>query len=116
MLCKILEDMADALGLTLPEPNGEAQQQALQLLCDTLTELPSTNVWSEHADDETWRSATRFCRLHREVPGPGGVTYPGCDRLAWIGEKLLGARYSLKSVWPEPGVWSGWFESNRRRH
>ena len=116
LLCGVLEGLADNLQLEIPNADEQPQQEALERLSATLMELPSTNVWSQHADEKRWRSATRFCRLHGEVPGPGGVPYLGCDRLAWIGDKLLSARYSLKGIWPEPGVWSGWFESSRRRH
>jgi hypothetical protein len=79
-------------------------------------ELPSTDVWTTHDDEERWRKATVLCRLHGTVRGSDGTPYRACDRLAWIGDKMLKAKYDLKDIWPEPGVWSSWFESSRRRH
>lgn len=117
ILCEALDRVASDLEVAIPEPNAELQTEALGRLADVLMELPSTDVWTSHAEDAFLsRDLGHYCRLHRTVRGANGIDYRGCDRLAWIGDKLLNAKYGLKGIWPEPGVWSSWFESDRTRH
>lgn len=117
ILCEALDRVATDIELLLPDPNEEPQVAALRRLADVLMELPSTDVWSDHAKEKKREEdEERLCRLHGTVRGANGVDYRGCDRLAWIGDKLLNAKYGLKNIWPEPGVWSSWFECDRSRH
>ncbi len=74
------------------------------------------DVWHEDVREETWDAVSRWCRLHRPIHSGDGRSYLLCDHLAWVGSKLLNQTYELKDIWPEPGVWSSWFESGRSRH
>jgi hypothetical protein len=116
IVCEALDQIAEELDLRLQEANDEAYMVALRRLSDVLMELPSTDVWGAHDEPDRWEGARVFCRLHGTVHGTNGAPYTACDRLAWIGDKMLKAKYELKDIWPEPGVWSSWFESSRRRH
>lgn len=116
IVCQALDQIAKELDLPLLPATAEPHMAALRRLAEVLMELPSTDVWSEHVREARWLNASRFCRLHGNVRGSNNELYPGCDRLAWIGDKMLKAKYELADIWPEPGVWSTWFESSRRRH
>jgi len=116
IVCQALDRVAEELQLPLPDASDEAYIVALRRLGDVLMELPSTDVWTAHDEEARWRDAKVLCRLHGTVRGSDGTPYRACDRLAWIGDKMLKAKYELRDIWPEPGVWSSWFESSRRRH
>jgi hypothetical protein len=116
LVCEALDRVVEELDLPLPQADDRSYVSALRRLSDVLMEMPSTDVWGPHAEEKRWRKAKVFCRLHGTVRGSDGTPYTGCDRLAWIGDKMLKAKYDLKDIWPEPGVWSSWFESSRRRH
>jgi hypothetical protein len=116
IVCEALDQVAQELDLRLPQADDQSYVSALRRLSDVLMEMPSTDVWATHGEEERWRNTNVFCRLHGTVRGSDGTPYTACDRLAWIGDKMLKAKYNLKDIWPEPGVWSSWFESSRRRH
>ena len=110
IVCEALNRIVEELDLELPSTNDEAAVDSIRHLADVLMQLPGTNVWTDHAVQPDG------CRLHGAVRGTLGDSYTGCDRLGWIGDKLLNAKYGVKDIWPEPGVWSSWFESSRARH
>lgn len=116
IVCEALDQIADDLDLGLLPANEEPCVEALRRLIDVLIELPSTDVWGSHSERDPWPEGEPYCRVHGSVRGANAIDYRGCDRLAWIGDKLLNTRFGTKNLWPEPGVWSSWFESNRRRH
>ncbi len=116
IVCEAVDRIVDDLDLPVPPPIDEPYTAVLRRLGDVLMELPSTDVWTGDVEEDRWRNSAVFCRLHGTVLGSGGEPYQGRDRLGWIGDKMLKAKYELKDIWPEPGVWSSWFESSRRKH
>lgn len=98
---------------------------SLSHVADELRELlmgfRATNVWQTAIDQPSEHGAR--CQhggvsSHTHIRAISGhsPTYPLCDHLAWIGEKLLNQKYDLKNHWPEPRVYYSLFESDRSGH
>jgi hypothetical protein len=132
--CADMARVADQLGLLAVDIDlGKTVQTSASIeavateLRNYLERFHTTDVWEwESAGDERKYTDHRArCRtdqvdFHRLIEVPASLSrqreYPACDHLAWVGLKLMEQRWGLKSLWPEPGVWSTWFESSRHRH
>lgn len=119
----LLVDRSGALDL-LPMPSADDTEMLARRLGDLLTVLTRTNCWEVHgnndsaSEDEPPPDVCQGCPFVGPVDGLSGhLKYWGCDALTFIGHKLVEWRSGYpENPWPEPGVWSSAFETDRRRH